>query len=220
VVGSRGAHTHSSQQQQQQQGANGVCVHFGDSSVLTENGHLSKVNDRASDSSTGSGSVGGGSPVKNACKTLPRLQLNRSSFEGVRDVDDPGTQADPGASGASAAAAAAAGGGVYQGRYQSPSGLDGISAHQQYQQQQQYGGAIGRSRLGGAVPPAEVAAGIQMQRQQQQHSFMDPEHLIVNGMGGAFMHPTHVFSYSRFAVLDDEAATATAAIYSSAGPNR
>jgi hypothetical protein len=55
---------------------------------------------------------------------------------------------------------------------------------------------------------------------QQQHTFMDPEHLIVNGMGGAFMHPTHVFSYSSFAVLDDEAATATAAIYSSSGPHR
>lgn len=26
----------------------------------------------------------------------------------------------------------------------------------------------------------------------------DPEHLIVNGLGGAFLHPTHVFSPSRF----------------------
>ena len=43
----------------------------------------------------------------------------------------------------------------------------------------------------------------------------DPEHLIVNGSGGAFMHPTHVFSYSRFACLKDEAAEATAAMYSS-----
>jgi hypothetical protein len=78
-----------------------------------------------------------------------------------------------------------------------------------------------RSRLGGGGPtPAEVAAVMHAQRQQQQHTFMDPEHLIVNGMGGAFMHPTHVFSYSRFAVLDDEAATATAAIYSSSGPHR
>lgn len=45
-------------------------------------------------------------------------------------------------------------------------------------------------------------------------SLCDPEHLIVNGMGGAFMHPTHVFSYARFASLPDEAAEATAAIYS------
>lgn len=42
----------------------------------------------------------------------------------------------------------------------------------------------------------------------------DPEHLICNGMGGAFMHPTHVFSYARFASLPDEAAEATAGIYS------
>jgi hypothetical protein len=44
----------------------------------------------------------------------------------------------------------------------------------------------------------------------------DPEHLICNGSGGAFMHPTHVFSYARFASIKDEAAEATAAIYSNA----
>lgn len=27
---------------------------------------------------------------------------------------------------------------------------------------------------------------------------LDPEHLIVNGMGGAFLHPTHVFYGARF----------------------
>ena len=26
----------------------------------------------------------------------------------------------------------------------------------------------------------------------------DPEHLIVNGLGGAFLHPTHVFASARF----------------------
>ncbi len=31
----------------------------------------------------------------------------------------------------------------------------------------------------------------------------DPEHLIVNGLGGAFLHPTHVFSSSRFASIPD-----------------
>lgn len=56
-----------------------------------------------------------------------------------------------------------------------------------------------------------------LQQQELVHpSLLDPEHLIVNGMGGAFLHPTHVFSYSRFACLEDEAAAATAAIYSSA----
>lgn len=27
---------------------------------------------------------------------------------------------------------------------------------------------------------------------------LDPEHLIVNGLGGAFLHPTHMFSGARF----------------------
>lgn len=27
----------------------------------------------------------------------------------------------------------------------------------------------------------------------------DPEHLVVNGLGGAFLHPTHVFAAARFA---------------------
>lgn len=27
----------------------------------------------------------------------------------------------------------------------------------------------------------------------------DPEHLVVNGLGGAFLHPTHVFTSARFA---------------------
>ncbi|WIA33540.1 hypothetical protein OEZ86_006664 [Tetradesmus obliquus] len=63
------------------------------------------------------------------------------------------------------------------------------------------------------------AAGHQQQQQQQQRgvvqqSLLDPEHLIVQGLGGAFLHPTHVFSYSRFACLEDEAAAATAATYS------
>lgn len=182
--------------------------------------HQGRPNERVSDSSASSSSVGGTSPVKNALKTLPRLQLNRSSFEGVRDNGD--LPAKPYA-GSTAAA---------QGHYHSPADADAGSAflhqHQQqqyaqpYQQQyqQQYGVMPGRSRLGGTPMPADVAATIQWQRQQQQHSFLDPEHLICNGMGGAFMHPTHVFSYSRFAVLDDEAATATAAIYSSSGPHR
>jgi len=34
----------------------------------------------------------------------------------------------------------------------------------------------------------------------------DPEHLVVCGSGGAFLHPTHVFSYSRFRPPHDPAA--------------
>ena len=34
------------------------------------------------------------------------------------------------------------------------------------------------------------------------HPF-DPEHLIVNGLGGAFLHPTHVFAPARFASVPD-----------------
>ena len=34
----------------------------------------------------------------------------------------------------------------------------------------------------------------------------DPEHLIVNGLGGAFLHPTHVFSPSRFISVPDPSA--------------
>lgn len=37
------------------------------------------------------------------------------------------------------------------------------------------------------------------------HPF-DPEHLIVNGLGGAFLHPTHVFAPARFASVPDPAA--------------
>lgn len=34
----------------------------------------------------------------------------------------------------------------------------------------------------------------------------EPEHLICCGSGGAFLHPTHVFSYSRFRPVHDPAA--------------
>ena len=34
----------------------------------------------------------------------------------------------------------------------------------------------------------------------------DPEHLIVNGLGGAFLHPTHVFSPARFISVPDPSA--------------
>jgi hypothetical protein len=72
-----------------------------------------------------------------------------------------------------------------------------------------------------ALAAGKAAAAGASHLQQQQHqrgvvqqSLLDPEHLIVQGLGGAFLHPTHVFSYSRFACLEDEAAAATAATYS------
>ena len=34
----------------------------------------------------------------------------------------------------------------------------------------------------------------------------DPEHLVVNGLGGAFLHPTHVFTPSRFISVPDPSA--------------
>ncbi len=38
----------------------------------------------------------------------------------------------------------------------------------------------------------------------------DPEHLIVNGLGGAFLHPTHVFAPARFASVRPAAGGAAA----------
>lgn len=45
---------------------------------------------------------------------------------------------------------------------------------------------------------------------------LDPDHLICNGGGGAFLHPTHVFAASRFVCPADPAAEATARLYSAA----
>ena len=35
------------------------------------------------------------------------------------------------------------------------------------------------------------------------HHPHDPEHLIVQGMGGAFLHPTHVFAAARFGSIPE-----------------
>jgi hypothetical protein len=175
--------------------------------------------------------------VEKACKNLPRLQLSRSSFEGLAEVS-PVTKPCNGSTAAGVSgqlphgvtAQAAAGTAAqhqqytqakYKQQYGHQNGVQYGHHQQQYgHHQQQYTGSPSRF-CDTSSSPAGLAAGLQQQKQQQQqHSFLDPEHLIVNGMGGAFMHPTHVFSYSRFAVLDDEAATATAAIYSSADPRR
>jgi hypothetical protein len=54
------------------------------------------------------------------------------------------------------------------------------------------------------------------EREMLHHTF-DPEHLICNGAGGAFLHPTHIFAPARFAPAPlDPAAEATAALYSAA----
>ncbi len=52
-------------------------------------------------------------------------------------------------------------------------------------------------------------------RELTHHTF-DPEHLIVNGAGGAFLHPTHIFAPACFLPARDPAAEATAALYSAA----
>ena len=44
---------------------------------------------------------------------------------------------------------------------------------------------------------------------------LDPDHLICNGSGGAFLHPTHIFAGAAFGSAPDAASEATAAIYSS-----
>jgi hypothetical protein len=190
-----------------------------------------------SGSSSSSSSTAVGSPVEKACKNLPRLQLSRSSFEGLLDTSPTkrpcngnaavglsgqlpnGTTAQPAVDAVQHQQYTPA---KYKQQYGQQNGMQYSHQQQQYGQQyghhhQQYTGSPSRFCDTSGSPGGLAAS---MQPQQQQHSFLDPEHLIVNGMGGAFMHPTHVFSYSRFAVLDDEAATATAAIYSSADPRR
>jgi hypothetical protein len=140
---------------------------------------------------------GSGSPVQQACSSLRRIQVGRSSWsvDGQQQAQEGGQQGQAAAAGAPRSYGST---GVQPGSY--PTAAQQLAMQQHYAAQQQ-------------LAPATVAAALAAQR---QHCFSDPEHLIVNGMGGAFMHPTHVFSYSRFAVLDDEAATATAAIYSAA----
>ena len=53
----------------------------------------------------------------------------------------------------------------------------------------------------------------QMRARLQRHQY-DPDHYIVNGAGGAFLHPTHIFAAARFSTVPDPAAEATAALYS------
>ena len=49
----------------------------------------------------------------------------------------------------------------------------------------------------------------------RRHPLLDPDHLICNGAGGAFLHPTHLFVGASFGSAPDAASEATAALYSS-----
>ncbi|GAB4822190.1 hypothetical protein N2152v2_009236 [Parachlorella kessleri] len=63
----------------------------------------------------------------------------------------------------------------------------------------QAAGNNGKRQESGHVPesPADIPEGWHLS---------DPEHLVVSGSGGGFLHPTHVFSYSRFRPIHDPAA--------------
>ncbi|MEW5320472.1 MAG: hypothetical protein WDW38_011542 [Sanguina aurantia] len=50
-------------------------------------------------------------------------------------------------------------------------------------------------------------------RLRDNHHMHDPDHLICNGAGGAFLHPTHIFAPARFSLPLDSAAEATASLY-------
>mmetsp|Transcript_31178 Transcript_31178/g.92977 ORF Transcript_31178/g.92977 Transcript_31178/m.92977 type:complete len:1354 (-) Transcript_31178:1870-5931(-) len=52
---------------------------------------------------------------------------------------------------------------------------------------------------------------------RQRHP-LDPDHLICNGAGGAFLHPTHLFAGAAFHTPHDAAAEATTALYAGASP--
>ncbi|KAG2491434.1 hypothetical protein HYH03_010220 [Edaphochlamys debaryana] len=69
-------------------------------------------------------------------------------------------------------------------------------------------GAAASSRRPAAAP----CPGCQARAAWARHP-MDPEHLVVAGGGGAFLHPTHVFAGARFRAPPDPAAEATAGLY-------
>lgn len=141
----------------------------------------------------------GASPVVLARRTLPKLVVGSGS---VRPAASRSPSPSPTAGQQpihTTAAVAAAAGSRPQGQQHQPGHHSGAAGH------------AGCAHAGGW--PMQAAGGVPLPL--SQHPLLDPEHLICNGMGGAFLHPTHVFSYSRFACLDDDAAAATAAIYAS-----
>lgn len=63
-------------------------------------------------------------------------------------------------------------------------------------------------RAAGAGAAAGVAGEEEEGDEGEGWHLNDPEHLVVSGTGGGFLHPTHVFSYSRFRPAHDPAAGA------------
>ncbi len=63
-----------------------------------------------------------------------------------------------------------------------------------------------------ALPAVRPCPGCEARAAWSRHP-LDPEHLVVNGGGGAFLHPTHVFAGCRFAPKADPAAEAAAGLY-------
>lgn len=63
-----------------------------------------------------------------------------------------------------------------------------------------------------ALPAVRPCPGCEARAAWARHP-LDPEHLVVNGGGGAFLHPTHVFAGCRFAPKADPAAEAAAGLY-------
>ncbi|KAK9835056.1 hypothetical protein WJX81_007542 [Elliptochloris bilobata] len=71
-------------------------------------------------------------------------------------------------------------------------------------------GLVGEARAANEVALAAGLAPPEEATRANLHPF-DPEHLIVNGLGGAFLHPTHVFAPARFASVPDPEADAALA---------
>ncbi len=72
-------------------------------------------------------------------------------------------------------------------------------------------GSVSSSRQ----PEAEPCAGCRTRMRMARHPH-DPQHLVVNGGGGAFLHPTHVFAACRFPAPRDASAEATSRLYADA----
>ncbi|GFR41995.1 hypothetical protein Agub_g2809, partial [Astrephomene gubernaculifera] len=74
------------------------------------------------------------------------------------------------------------------------------------------GGGASAAAAGGSDSGTALCQGCRARACWSRHPH-DPEHLVVSGGGGAFLHPTHVFAGARFAAPHDPAADATAGLY-------
>ena len=62
-----------------------------------------------------------------------------------------------------------------------------------------------------------IGSHVRLSRADRLTHPLDPDHLICNGAGGAFLHPTHIFAGATFrGSAPDAASEATAALYASA----